>query len=132
MHVADEARGFLARWAEATQARDAERAADLFLRDPAPLVTFSDGERMRDWLDVRLRLQRDLSRAVVERVDVHHVETQELGADVVGASFVYEMHVRDLWGMPVVATRVATITLVRTKDGFRIAMAHFSAPPETG
>lgn len=126
MRPDDRVRSFLHRWARANEARDVEAAADLFLRDPAPLVTFSDGQRVRDWLDVRVRLQRDLGRNIVERVDVHDVLAEELGPGVYGASFIYDLHVRDVWGMAVVATRLATMGLVDTKDGLRIASAHFS------
>lgn len=124
-----EVEDLLRRWSAFTEARDAERCADLYLRDPAPLVTFSDGERAREWRDVRARLGRDLARAIVERVEVHHLEVEALADDVLVASYVYDMHVRDMWGTAIVATRLATVTLVRTKDGLRIATAHYSAPP---
>lgn len=120
---------FLARWASATTSREAERAADMFQRQPAPLVTFTDGQRTHDWLDVRVRLGHDLERTVVERIDVHDVECREVSDEAVAASFVYELSVRDIWGGRATVTRLATMTLVRTKDGFRIASAHFSAPP---
>ena len=119
----------LRRWSAFTEARDPDRCADLYLRDPAPLVTFSDGERSRDWRDLRARLGRDLARAIVERVEVHHLEVGSLADDVLVASYVYDMHIRDVWGTSVVATRLATLTLVRTKDGLRIATAHYSVPP---
>ena len=124
-----EVEDFLARWAAATTSREPERAADLFQRQPAPLVTFTDGQRAHDWLDVRVRLGRDLERTVIERVDVHHLEVRDVTDDAVAASFVYELHVRDIWGGRTTVTRLATMTLVTTKDGFRIASAHFSAPP---
>ena len=117
---------FLARWAAAHEAREPERAADLFLRDPQPLVTFSDGERVRDWLDVRVRLARDLARHIVERVEVHDVQSRALDRDTILVSFIYDMHVRDPWGTSSAATRLGTMTLVRTKDGLRIASAHFA------
>lgn len=126
MSARDEARRFLQRWAQASQTRDVEAAADLFLRDPAPVVTFSDGRRAADWLDVRVRLQRDFERAVLERVEVHDVAAQEVAEGVLVASFVYDLHVRDLWGGANVATRLGLVTLVQTKDGWRIAAAHFS------
>lgn len=116
---------FLKRWAAATERRDAEGCADLFLRDPAPLVTFSDGERANDWLDVRVRLGRDFERAIVEKVELHEVRVEELPGDAVIAGFEYDLTVRDMWGQSQVATRHATFTLTRTKDGFRIAAAHF-------
>jgi ketosteroid isomerase-like protein len=119
---------FLRQWAAAMQARDAERAADLYLRDPAALVTFSDGERSEDWLDVRLRLQRDLERVVVERVEVHDVQVREiLDAEALLVSFAYDMQVRDMWGLSSTATRHATLTLVPTKDGLRIAAGHYAS-----
>jgi len=120
---------FLARWVRMTELRDPERAADLFQRDPAPLVTFTDGQRAADWLDVRVRLGRDLQRAIVERLQVHDVEVRELTEDVVAATFVYDLTARDMWGISATVTRLASMTLVRTKDGFRIAAAHFSVPP---
>ncbi len=129
MHSRDEAVRFLARWAKASEARDADASADLYLRDPAPVVTFSDGERVRDWLDVRVRLARDLGRAILDRVVVHDVVTAEPAEGVLIASFVYDLHARDVWGTAVVATRLATMTLVQTKDGWRIAQAHFSIAP---
>jgi hypothetical protein len=122
------AQAFLDRWAEATLARDAERASDLFLRDPPAVVTFSDGARSLDWLDTRVRLQRDLSRVAMERVEVHDVLASEPADGVLVVTFDYDMHVRDMWGTPSVAQRHATFTLVHTKDGLRIAAAHFSGP----
>lgn len=129
MHPPDEATRFLARWARASEARDAEASADLFLRDPAPVVTFSDGERVRDWLDVRVRLQRDFGRAILDRVLVHDVVTTEPADGILTTSFVYDLHARDVWNTAVVATRLASMTLVKTKDGWRIAQAHFSVAP---
>lgn len=129
MELRREVEGFLSRWVERTQARDPERAADLFQRAPAPLVTFTDGQRANDWLDVRIRLGRDLERAIVERLQVHHVEVRDLSEDVVAVSFVYDLTARDMWGTSNTVTRLASMTLVRTKDGFRIATAHFSIPP---
>ena len=127
MHARDEAIRFLTRWARTSEARDAEASADLFLRDPAPVVTFSDGERAADWLDVRVRLQRDFGRAIIEKVAVHDVVAVEPTEGVLLASFVYDLHVRDVWGTVVVATRLGSMTLLTTKDGWRIAQAHFSA-----
>ncbi|HUR68559.1 MAG TPA: nuclear transport factor 2 family protein [Candidatus Thermoplasmatota archaeon] len=124
-----EVEAFLGRWVKLTQARDPEHAADLFQRDPAPLVTFTDGQRTHDWLDVRVRLGRDFERAIVERIEMHHLEVRELADGVFAASFVYDVHARDMWGVATVATRLASMTLVTTKDGFRIASAHFSIPP---
>lgn len=129
MHPRDEALRFLARWARASEARDVEASADLFLRDPAPVVTFSDGERARDWLDVRVRLQRDFGRAILERVLVHDIVVAEPIEGVLAASFVYDLHARDMWGSAVIATRLCSMTLVATKDGWRIAQAHFAVAP---
>lgn len=120
---------FLARWVTLTQERDPEHAADLFQRDPAPLVTFTDGQRASDWLDVRVRLGRDLERAIVDRLQVHHLDVRELAADAIAVSFVYDLTARDMWGISNTVTRLASMTLVRTKDGLRIASAHFSVPP---
>lgn len=127
MSLREDVDAFLARWARFVEGRDVERHADLFLRD-APLVTFSDGARATDWLDVRVRLKRDLERVHVDRVDVHDVVVRELGDGVAGASFLYDLHVRDMWGMGTVATRIASMVLVQTKDGLRIATAHYAAP----
>ena len=124
----DEAEEFLRRWAHETEVRDAERTADLFQREPAPLVTFSDGARAHDWLDVRVRLGRDLQRTIIDRVEVHHLEVREVSEDAIAASFVYDLHARDMWGTATTVTRLASMTLVRTKDGLRIATAHFSVP----
>ena len=129
MDPRDEALRFLARWAKASEARDVEASADLFLRDPAPVVTFSDGERVRDWLDVRVRLQRDFGRAILDRVLVHDVSAAEPVEGVLVASFIYDLHARDMWNTAVVAVRLGSMTLVRTKDGWRIAQAHFSLAP---
>jgi SnoaL-like domain len=128
MDVRSAARAFLASWARAQEGRDVERLSDLFLRDPQPLVTFSDGERVRDWLDVRVRLQRDLERHLVDRVDVHDVMLEDLAPDTIAVSFAYDISVRDLWGHASTAARTASFVLVETKDGLRIALAHFSAP----
>lgn len=127
MSLREDVDEFLARWALLMQGRDVERHADLFLRDPAPLVTFSDGARATDWLDVRVRLKRDLERVHIDRVEVHDVVVRELAEGVALASFLYDLHLRDMWGMGGVATRLASLTLVQTKDGFRIAVAHYSA-----
>lgn len=121
-----EIRRFLDTWADTSRNRNVEAAADLYLRQPAPSVVFSDGARAEDWLDVRVRLDHDLSRVSIENVELHDVQWTEVADDVLACSFLYELHVRDLWGMPLVASRVASMTLVRTKDGLRIAAAHFS------
>lgn len=131
MTKVDAVHEFLSRWARLTQAREPERAADLFQRDPPPLVTFTDGQRAHDWLDVRIRIGRDLERAIVERVEVHHIESREISEDSVAVSFVYDVHAKDIWGVGAIATRLGSMTLVRTKDGYRIATAHFSVPPST-
>lgn len=128
MRTEREVAQFLARWAETHTARDAEASSDLFLRDPSPVVTFSDGERAEDWLDVRIRLSRDLERAVIERVDLHGFTAREVTDEVVVVSFAYDLRVRDMWGTSLDAHRLATFTLVRTKDGLRIAAAQFAVP----
>lgn len=122
-----EVAAFLRRWAAAMERRDAEATSDLFLRDPSPLVTFSDGERAWDWLDVRIRLGRDFERAIVDRVEIHEFRHQDLTSDVLSVAFDYDLKVRDMWGTAAHASRHALMTLVRTKDGFRIAAAHFAA-----
>ncbi|MFA5860991.1 MAG: nuclear transport factor 2 family protein [Candidatus Thermoplasmatota archaeon] len=122
-----EVRTFLERWAKTTQARDAEHAADLYLRVPPALVTFSDGERSEDWLDIRVRLERDFARSFIEHVEPHDIQITEPSDDVLLLSYAYDLHVRDMWGTPKVATKHATMALVRTKDGLRIASAHFSS-----
>ena len=127
MSLREDVDAFLARWARLMEGRDVERHADLFLRDPAPVVTFSDGARAVDWLDVRIRLQRDFERVRIERVEVHDAVVRDLAEGVASVAFLYDLHVRDMWGMGAVATRLASFTLVQTKDGFRIATAHFSA-----
>lgn len=124
--MSTDVRAFLQRWVDSQLARDPERASDLYLRDPAPVVTFSDGARALDWLDIRVRLQRDLARVVIESVDIHDVAVRDLDDTVALATFEYDLHVRDVWGTPTVAHRSATMTLVHTKDGLRIAAAHFS------
>lgn len=128
MEIRGATQRFLQRWAEAQQSRDVEGLSDLFLRDPQPLVTFSDGERVRDWLDVRVRLQRDLARQMVERVEVHDLVIEPWSDGSTLATFAYDITVRDLWGTAVTATRLASMVLLETKDGLRIALAHFSAP----
>jgi ketosteroid isomerase-like protein len=128
MEIVGAAHAFIASWARAQEARDVERLSDLFLRDPDPMVTFSDGERVRDWLDVRIRLQRDLERHVIDRVEVHDIQLEPWGRDAVLATFAYDITVRDLWGTSTTATRLASLVLVETKDGLRVALAHFSAP----
>lgn len=129
MSLLGEVEEFLGRWSRVTQARDVERVADLFERDPSPLVTFTDGQRAHDWLDVRVRLGRDFARAIVDRIEIHHLEARAISEDAVAVSFVYDLTVRDMWSLPATVTRCASMTLVRTKDGFRIATAHFSVPP---
>lgn len=129
MNAREEVEAFLARWARVTEAREPELAADLFQRVPAPLVTFTDGQRAHDWLDIRVRLGRDFERAIVDRMEIHHIEARDITEDAIAASFVYDLHARDIWGTAGIATRLASMTLVRTKDGLRIAAAHFSAPP---
>lgn len=125
MKMEQDVRDFLKRWAGATERRDVEGCADLFLRDPAPVVTFSDGQRAQDWLDVRVRIGRDFERAIVEKVELHALRVEELPGDAVIAAFEYDLTVRDMWGHAQTATRHATFTLTPTKDGFRIAAAHF-------
>ena len=127
MSTEREVREFLARWASAMERRDVEGCSDLFLRDPAPLVTFSDGQRAEDWLDVRVRIGRDFERTILERVEVHEVDAREIAPDVTTVAFEYDMTLRDMWGTSSHATRHAQMTLARTKDGFRIAAAQFSA-----
>lgn len=123
-----EVREFLARWSATMERRDPDATADLFLRDPSPMVTFSDGERAHDWLDVRVRLGRDFERSIIERVELHNLRANEIAPDVLVTSFEYDLSIRDLWGAAQHATRHAMMTLVRTKDGFRVAAAHFSVP----
>jgi hypothetical protein len=128
MEIRSAATAFAQAWARAQEQRDVERLSDLFLRDPQPLVTFSDGARVQDWLDVRIRLERDLARQLVDRVEVHHLAMEPLDRDTIMLTFAYDLTVRDLWGTSSAVTRLASMLLVETKDGLRIAMAHFSAP----
>src|ERR1700737_94415 len=93
-----EAEQFLARWAHAHETREPDKAADLYLRDPAPLVAFSDGARAQDWLDVRVRIAHDLSHAMVERVEIRDVVARSLDIETIVGCFGYARHVRDRWG----------------------------------
>lgn len=127
MTLEREVRDFLAKWAATMERRELEASADLYLRDPPPLVTFTDGERAEDWLDVRVHIGRDLERAIIERVEIQDVTSHPVTEDVVAASFGYHVVVRDLWGASTTVARRGTMTLVATKDGFRIAVAHFTA-----
>ena len=127
MKLQHEVRSFVERWAATMERRELEKCADLFLRDPAPMVVFSDGERAQDWLDVRIRIGRDFERAIVDRVEVHDLIVRELADAVVLATFEYDLTVRDPWGTSSHVTRHTTMTLLLTKDGWRIASAHFSA-----
>lgn len=122
----DEVRALLEQWARTTERRDVERHLDVYLRDPMPLVVFSDGALVGDFLDLRIRLSRDFQRVMVRRCEIHDLVVQELSRDVATATFQYDLYVRDVWGTDATALRVATATFVRTKDGFRIASAHFS------
>lgn len=126
MSLGEHARELVRRWARLLEGRDVEHHADLFLRDPAPVVTFSDGHRAADWLDVRIRVKRDLERVAIGRVEVHDISTQPIADDVVVVSFQYDLHVRDMWGTDATAHRIGTVTLARTKDGLRIAAAHYA------
>lgn len=126
MRPLDEVRGFLQRWARTSERRDVEAHIDLYLRDPMPLVVFSDGHYVGDSLDLRIRFTRDFQRVVIRRVEVHDLVVSELAPDVLAATFQYDMHVRDLWGTDSVALRTGSLTFTRTKDGLRIAAAHFS------
>lgn len=121
-----EVRDFLDAWCRTTEARDLERHLGLYLREPSPLVVFSDGNAVRDWLDLRIRLARDFQRVMIRRVEVHDLVVHEVGVDAVAATFQYDLHVRDVWGVDATARRIGTITFTRTKDGLRIAAAHFS------
>lgn len=121
-----EVHAFLERWAATTQSRDVEHAADLYLRVPPALVTFSDGERSEDWLDIRVRLDRDFAHSIIDRVELHDILVIEPADDVLLVRYGYDLHARDMWGTAKVVTRHATMALVRTKDGLRIASAHFS------
>ena len=126
MSVDSDVRRFLDRWAATTASRDVTASAELFLRDPAPLVVFSDGERAQDWLDVRVRLERDYGHAIIEGIDVHDVQARDLGSNVLLVSFGYWMRARDMWGVATTSARRASMTLVRTKEGLRIAGEHFA------
>ncbi len=110
--------------------RNIELHADLYMRQPSPLVVFSDGHLMGDWLDVRVRLQRDFERVHIRRVEVHDLVVREIAPDVIAACFQYDLHVRDVWGTDATANRIANMTFSRTKDGLRIASAHFSERAE--
>ena len=126
MTIHADVKSFLARWAAAGRARDASASADLYLRDPAPLVVFSDGARTDDWLDVKVRLDKDFARSHIDHVDVHDVDVRDLGDNVLVVSFAYDMSARDAWGLSGSTARRATMTLIRTKEGLRIAAAHFA------
>lgn len=126
MGPAEEVRAFLDRWARTTEERDVERHIDLYLRDPLPLVVFSDGQLVGDWLDLRIRLARDFARVMIRRVEVHDLVVQDLAPDVLSATFQYDLQVRDVWGVDATAHRIASVTFARTKDGLRLAVAHFS------
>ncbi len=126
MRPIDEVRAFLAQWADTMEERSAQRHADLYLRQPAPLVMFSDAQPVGDWLDLSIRVQRDFERVHIRRVEVHDIVVQDLAPDVLATTFQYDLHVRDTWGTDATAHRIATMTLARTKDGLRIATAHLS------
>ncbi len=129
--IEKDVRVLLDRWVDATVKRDPQALADLFVRSPDPLVVWPSGEATRGWKDVFAHAQRELyhAKVLVQRVDVHDVIAIDVTADAAEAVFRYDVHATDLWGTSVKASRVATMTFLRTKDGLRVASAHFGAPP---
>lgn len=128
-----EVQGLLDRWIDATLRRDPHAYADLFQRDPDPVVAWPSGEVTRSWKRVFEHVQREFyhTKTVVRRVDVHDLDVVQLTDDAALAVYQYDVHAIDLWGASVTAHRLATVTLARTKDGLRFAAAHF-APAAAG
>lgn len=116
------------RWIDATVRRDANAYADLFARDPDPVVAWPSGEVTRGWRRIFEHVQREFytAKTVVRRVDVHDLDLVAISDDVVVAAYQYEVSALDLWGASVNAQRLATVTLIRTKDGLRFAAAHYA------
>ena len=116
--LARDVAALLDRWVDASIRRDAAAYSDLFLRDPDPVVVWPSGEVTRGWRSVHDHVLRELyhAKAVVSAVDVHGVQTVRVTDEAAEAVFHYDVHARDLWGTSMVVRRLATMTLVRTKD----------------
>jgi hypothetical protein len=115
-------------WIQATLDRDSAKYSDLFIRDPEPMVTWPGGEVSHGWQAVHDHALRELyhAKVVVEEVDLDEPHVVRITDDAYLTSFEYLVHARDFWGTMHTAPRRATLTLVATKDGLRIASAHFS------
>lgn len=124
----EEVRTLLDEWVQATLARDAAQYADLFMRDNDAVVAWASGEVSHGWHAVYDHALRELYHAKVhiQDVDIEQPRVTLLGEHVMTTVFTYTIHFRDLWGTLNAARRLSTMTLVRTKDGLRIASAHFS------
>lgn len=121
-------RALIDQWVQATLARDAAQYADLFLRDGEAWVAWASGDTSRGWNEVYDHALRELYHAKVhvQRVDVDPPHVVRLTDDALTAAFAYAIHYRDFWGTMHTTHRLATMTLIETKDGLRIASAHFS------
>ncbi|MHB8605650.1 MAG: YybH family protein [Thermoplasmatota archaeon] len=129
--VEKEIRAVIDAWVHATIQRDANAFADLFSLDPEPVVVWSSGETSTTWKSVHAHAKHDFERGdlVIPKVDTYDLRTVDLAEGLVEVAFHYDMYVKDLWGHERRHVRVATMTARRTKDGWRITGAHFSAVP---
>ena len=121
-------RALLARWTQAYVARDAAAYADLFHRGADPVVAWATGEVTRGWKPLFEHVQREFyhQKAVVKSVDVHDLSVARVHEELAEAAFRYDVLAVDLWGTTHTLHRLATMTLVATKDGWRVVGAHFS------
>lgn len=129
--IEPELRDLLDRWVQAIEAKDIQALSTVFRNGPELAVFWSNGERTIGWNEVRRHIEEDFRRDVELSMDLQDVGILPLGGDTRILTYRYTIRL-SLAADSATFRRLATMTVHRDPDGWRVAALHVSNAPAEG
>ena len=123
-----EFRELLDRFVHAIEAKDLDALADVFRKNDDLSVCWSNGDCTLGWDGVRRHIEKDFRQDVELLMRLGDVSATSLGEDGAVLTYSYDITVRE-GGEAVTCTRLASMTVHRDPEGWRVAALHVSTPP---
>jgi ketosteroid isomerase-like protein len=118
----------LRNWVEAIEGKDLDALRAVF-RDHDELVVFwTNGERNVGWEEVRTHIEADLRPEVALQIEIEEPRYAPLGDEAGTLTFRYEIRLT-VHGDSTTLHRLASMSLHREAQGWRIAALHLSTAP---
>ena len=126
----DSPQELLERWVAAIESKDLGALAKIFRDGDDVAVFWSNGERTVGWPEVRRHIETDFRKEVDLSMQVEDLHTTLVDGDTCTLTYRYGITVAAA-GDAVTCSRLASMTLHRGTDGWRIAALHVSTAPDS-